>query len=673
MQMTSEKGIVERNGTSCESTFRIKASAKAFKILSDGLYSDKVKAIVRELGTNAADSHVMAGKASTPFLVHLPNRLEPHFSIRDYGVGLSEEQVETVYTTYFESDKTSSNDVTGCLGLGSKSPFSYTDSFTVVSYYDGKKLTYNAFINEYGIPSILKLAEEETSEANGVEVSFPVDDDDFYTFKEKAIAVYSYFTVKPEVMGQVVTFTEYKFDYVKDNWAMRYGRNGASLLMGNVLYPINISQIKDSYKFEKILRHVHVRINANIGDVDITASREAMEYNAHTQDYIKTILEYVYDNYETTVLAQINTKETYWEACRMFQDNSLGVEWSKASWKGKKLATSFSFNFTNTKVIYLKRRYGGKIRMDRDGLLTQLNLQGQIAFIENDLERGGLNRAKEYLRKQSSIEKVVYIKFADADDRQTFIDTLGLPTSIFIKVSTLPKITVTRTYIKQSASVFLFDVPVSSRRRGTSRNYWTRHDLKDVVGNCLYVELDNVEPQGISTYELQYVIGYITKITGKMPVVYGVRKNMLKNVQNLKHFVSVKDEIEAIKKKYAAQKNTILNASKYADLQSLLKLKNEMSGLDIGELCDKIELVKKNKDKYVALQNLFDFQNKESEKDEKEAEKELDGIKVKYPLLFWAMNRVEDWPVAEFATYLKLVNCREATERGESHAEVKSE
>ena len=137
--------------------FRIRNSAKAFSILSSGLYANKVRAIIRELSCNAVDSHTAAGKSDTPFDVHLPNSLEPWFSIRDYGTGLSAEQVTNIYTTYFESTKTASNEFIGALGLGSKSPFSYTDNFTVTAVQNGIKGVYTAFINESGVPSIAQL------------------------------------------------------------------------------------------------------------------------------------------------------------------------------------------------------------------------------------------------------------------------------------------------------------------------------------------------------------------------------------------------------------------------------------------------------------------------------------------------------------------------------------
>ena len=61
--------------------FRIRNSAKAFNILSSGLYANKIRAIIRELSCNAVDSHVAAGKADVPFEIHLPNSLDPFSSL----------------------------------------------------------------------------------------------------------------------------------------------------------------------------------------------------------------------------------------------------------------------------------------------------------------------------------------------------------------------------------------------------------------------------------------------------------------------------------------------------------------------------------------------------------------------------------------------------------------
>src|SRR5690349_7579063 len=98
----------------------IVASAHAYSVLSKGLYSNPIRAIVRELSCNAWDSHIEAGHTDKAFEVYLPNALAPTFKIRDYGVGLTEEQVESVFD-YFRSTKQQSNAMTGCFGLGAKS------------------------------------------------------------------------------------------------------------------------------------------------------------------------------------------------------------------------------------------------------------------------------------------------------------------------------------------------------------------------------------------------------------------------------------------------------------------------------------------------------------------------------------------------------------------------
>ena len=133
MIISENKQDVTVNGSFKTSGFKIQASSKAFDILSSNIYQNKVRAVVREISCNAVDAHTAAGNPD-PIKVHLPTTLEPHFSVRDFGIGLSDEDVREIFTTYFCSTKTSSNDFVGALGLGSKSPFCLVDSFTVTSY-----------------------------------------------------------------------------------------------------------------------------------------------------------------------------------------------------------------------------------------------------------------------------------------------------------------------------------------------------------------------------------------------------------------------------------------------------------------------------------------------------------------------------------------------------------
>ena len=67
MKLHHERSNVERSGVNAETAFQIKTTAKAFDILSSGLYTDNILAIVRELSCNAYDAHVAAGTEDKPF------------------------------------------------------------------------------------------------------------------------------------------------------------------------------------------------------------------------------------------------------------------------------------------------------------------------------------------------------------------------------------------------------------------------------------------------------------------------------------------------------------------------------------------------------------------------------------------------------------------------------
>lgn len=126
MKLETTNEAVQTSGGSNSNSFSIAMNGKAFKVLSDTLYKNKIGSIVRELSCNAYDAHIVVGKKDIPFSIHLPDAFEPWFSVQDSGPGLSPEDIKTVFTVYFESTKDQSNDSIGAFGLGAKTPFSYT-------------------------------------------------------------------------------------------------------------------------------------------------------------------------------------------------------------------------------------------------------------------------------------------------------------------------------------------------------------------------------------------------------------------------------------------------------------------------------------------------------------------------------------------------------------------
>ena len=66
-------------------------------ILRDQLYSDKKLAPIREYSCNAYDANVENGKRDVPIKVTLPTTQFPEWKVRDYGKGVSYEDMKNIF------------------------------------------------------------------------------------------------------------------------------------------------------------------------------------------------------------------------------------------------------------------------------------------------------------------------------------------------------------------------------------------------------------------------------------------------------------------------------------------------------------------------------------------------------------------------------------------------
>ncbi len=314
MIIGSAKSDVVVSGSVKNSGFKIQASSKAFEILSSNIYTHKIRAVIREISCNAHDAHVAAG-SDAQFDVHLPTHLEPWFSVRDYGLGLSDDDIREVFTTYFYSTKTNSNDYIGALGLGSKSPFCLVDSFAVTSYHNGMKRQYTCYKSEDGEPQIAMLSEAPTDRPTGLRIFVDVEQNSISKFREEAEYIYSFFNKLPNInVPSVLENLNKANKYVVDTpeFKANFTHGEQHAVMGNVAYKI-------PYEYCDGL-NIDCNLYFNIGELSFDPGRENLSMDKKTIAAIKTRIESIKQNMRTYVEDIIESKPTVFEKALALQN-----------------------------------------------------------------------------------------------------------------------------------------------------------------------------------------------------------------------------------------------------------------------------------------------------------------------------------------------------------------
>lgn len=321
--------VLNSQGVGASSAFGIANNSHMFNILSSGLYSDKIGATIREVSCNAMDAHVEIGTPERPIQVKLPSALDKTFYVKDWGPGLSDDQVRQLYIIYGLSTKQLSDDQTGGFGLGCKSPFAYTlfdpehpGGFTVVAVKNGIKQAYVMHLNDAGEPAVSSLGEPMPADPDwphGVMVSFPVQQRDFAEFQAKAHEIFQWFKVKPEVLGleTPIKTPEFRFN---DSEFFKFGAGAAqnvpgnyhaspAVVMANVRYPIQVDRLGKLSGPAQALVREGIHFFLPNGEVKMTPSREALQYFDKTRRNILARLEQATREMAERVRADVMTPE----------------------------------------------------------------------------------------------------------------------------------------------------------------------------------------------------------------------------------------------------------------------------------------------------------------------------------------------------------------------------
>lgn len=459
MITTNKPAPTMTQGAAREGYFGIKSknAAHLFGILRGQLYSDKPMAILREYCTNAQDSHAEAGCPERPIEVKLPSLLDMTLTIRDYGTGLSEDDIFEVFASYGESTKRDTNHQVGMLGIGSKSAFSYVSSFTIVSRFGGELSMYEAYLDDTGLGKISLMHREPTREENGVEIQVAVGNrDDIKKFTDAAVRLFAHWNPRPVILGSSeVPKNLACFDYDFEQNTMETGSNWTlfrtvyvngsrfmphlSCVMGNVLYPVDQNHLSSDN--QAWLRRIHsLRFQVPIGDVEPVASREGLEYSRYTiaslNRRVEAVRREIYDNFQLNLQAA----NSLWEARCEFNTMSrllYNTTGGYFTWRGQTV-TADPIKVPKTAINF--RAYDpsrGKWRFPGD-LNIEPNRDVMIFVDRNDVTKNSrFDRIRQNYGPLNS-RRMFYIEFPDVQSAKEWSekeDVVGAP---IVYLSDLP-------------------------------------------------------------------------------------------------------------------------------------------------------------------------------------------------------------------------------------------
>lgn len=384
MIITTEKETILGNGSKSKA-FSITASPKVFKILSSDLYTNKIRAVVRELITNMIDAHALNGNPEK-FIIQVPGRLDPRFVCRDFGPGMSDFDIQGddnspgLYNSYFSSSKAESNDFIGGFGLGSKSPFSYTDTFSITSYHKGEIRGYIAYMDGDG-PQIKPTFVKEMGpdDKTGIEIVVPVEEKDFRNFAYEVSYI-----MRPFKDLAIINGLDHEIDYFPD-FDDYYGvnperywpdRGGLYAIYGGIVYPID-GVIKDR-NWLSIRNEVNY-IKFPMGSLDIAPSREALSLDDRTRkniiERVKELSEKAFNEDVKRFKESTSPRHTYRELMKM-------------GYSARDYMISNSVKFTTKNLSYKKMQsmFEPDSKLCNAGVVYEVNLDPRLKRIKQSHE-----------------------------------------------------------------------------------------------------------------------------------------------------------------------------------------------------------------------------------------------------------------------------------------------
>ena len=253
-------------------TATIDNPVKILRMFTKDLYKKPLQTAIQEYINNAKDAHTMANKDTSSIEIIAPTMANQNVIIKDYGVGLSQDDIINVFSRITASNKDHSNLFNGGFGIGSKSWFAVNPNFFVTSTFNGKRSYYEISFTDNIYIDLLD--EEECDEINGVEVSLPLANKE--QIKESHAAIkraIRFWSKRPKLFN--LEMKPLEFIYENETFRLlSLDNTGEPLIvtLGETQYSINdFDHLPDFFKYTQ---NCSIELKLKVGEFQLKNGQE---------------------------------------------------------------------------------------------------------------------------------------------------------------------------------------------------------------------------------------------------------------------------------------------------------------------------------------------------------------------------------------------------------------
>jgi len=298
LKSNGPKPLIVGNATDIKE-FGIADNKVMYDILRNQLYTNRIGAICREVASNSRDANRESGRGEIPIEIEIvtPNSLlspaDCYISFKDVGLGISPKRMKEVFLLYGASTKRNTNKQVGGFGIGAKTPFAYSPTFTIITIVEQNgvkiKYTYVATLNASERGQIVELESEpvEKTTMTGTQIIVPIKNEDVSSFEKEVYFHTALWDVVPKYIGFSTKPVEVKTVQDKGDFkiidcgetSLFYNTKFAALIDG-IPYKLNTSNLQWELPYGFRTGTYIIAFPFENGQLHIQASREDIQYDA---------------------------------------------------------------------------------------------------------------------------------------------------------------------------------------------------------------------------------------------------------------------------------------------------------------------------------------------------------------------------------------------------------